>query len=59
MAAYDMGPSQGKWVEAGQAMPCQGSYEADYNRVLDDYGVDARVANGSVDEVVIYTRTRA
>jgi hypothetical protein len=54
MDAYDMGPSQGRWAEAGQAMPCAGGYETDYHRVLDDYGIDARVANGSVDELIIY-----
>jgi hypothetical protein len=54
LTAYDMGPSQGKWAEAGQAMPCGGGYEADYNRILDDYGIDAKVTSGEVDEVIIY-----
>jgi hypothetical protein len=52
--AYDMGPSQGKWAEAGWAMPCGGNYEADYDRILTDYGVDAKVSSGAVDEVMIY-----
>jgi hypothetical protein len=52
--AYDLGPSQGKWVEAGQQMPCAGSYETDYNRLFDDYTIDTKVTNGEVDEVVIY-----
>ena len=52
--AYDLGPSQGKWAEAGQAMPCSGAYEGDYDRVLTDYGVDAKVRSGAVDEVIIY-----
>jgi hypothetical protein len=54
--AYALGPESNPndWVGAGQHMPDGGAYSVDYNRLLDDNAVDAKVASGAVDEVVVY-----
>lgn len=52
---YNIGPTTGDWGAAGRAMPSDGNYFADYQKILDDYGVNAKVNNGEVDEVIIYS----
>lgn len=52
---YDQGPTLGHWKEAGQAMPNHGDYMFDYNKAFDDYGVDAKINAGEIDEVVLST----
>jgi hypothetical protein len=52
---YDQGPTLGRWKEAGEAMPNGGHYMFDYNKVFDDYGVDAKINAGEIDEVVLST----
>ncbi|HKP96179.1 MAG TPA: hypothetical protein VJ385_10510 [Fibrobacteria bacterium] len=51
---YNIGVTTGDWGEAGRAMPSGGSYNADYNRILNDFNVDAKVNAGEVDEVIVY-----
>jgi hypothetical protein len=52
--AYALGREGGDWVAAGEHMPDGGRYSVDYNRLLDTNDVDAKVASGAVDEVVVY-----
>ncbi len=42
------------WVGAQGHMPSGGNYQADYNALLDLYGVDAKVNAGEVDEVIVW-----
>jgi hypothetical protein len=42
------------WVGAQGHMPNGGNYQADYNALLDQYGVDAKVNAGEVDEVIVW-----
>jgi hypothetical protein len=53
--AYNIGITTGDWGAAGRAMPSDGIYNADYNRILDDFNVNAKVNAGEVDEVVVYS----
>jgi hypothetical protein len=42
------------WAGAQGKMPNAGNYQADYNALLDQYGVDAKVNAGEVDEVIVW-----
>ncbi|MDB5050640.1 MAG: hypothetical protein JWO30_3711 [Fibrobacteres bacterium] len=52
--AYQYAINTGDWVGATQRMPSQGNYGADYNALMDQYGVDAKVNAGEVDEVIVW-----
>lgn len=51
--AYEYALDTWDWAGAGRRMPSDGSYRMDYHRILDEYGVDARVNAGEVDEVIV------
>jgi hypothetical protein len=51
---YNIGITTGDWGAAGGAMPSGGYYSADYNKILDDYAVNAKVLAGQVHEVIVY-----
>ncbi|MDB5106797.1 MAG: hypothetical protein JWP91_4486 [Fibrobacteres bacterium] len=52
--AYQYAITTGDWVGATARMPSQGNYRADYNALMDQYGVDAKVNAGEVDEVIVW-----
>lgn len=51
--AYNYALDTWDWIGATQRMPNGGAFELDYHRILDDYGVDAKINSGEVDEVLI------
>jgi hypothetical protein len=53
--AYEYALTTGDWVGATARMPGGGAYRMDYQRILDDYGVDALVDAGEADEVIVAT----
>lgn len=53
--AYEYALTSGDWVGATRMMPGGGDYRMDYHRILDEYGVDALVNAGEVDEVIVAT----
>jgi hypothetical protein len=51
--AYNYAWTTGDYIGAGQRMPNGGNYAADYNAILDNFSVDAKLNAGEVDEVIV------